>query len=258
MSFQIERLPGLKDRITDGRGRHFRSSGEEYALTNTGREGLPTNIGAYKEFKKSEGNVNRLIYFMRSAFPSDILSIRELSQLSSAIFCLPEYLTLRADSPLAEDAIPSSVLDATRAVAGIDQISWILSQGRSDISGKKYLSPKEIYYYANGGNLSGTNYFTTEELSCPAPEAMIEGLLSIMITKQSAEFAVQEDADWAGILEAKEITRIVDLGILLMDLKIKWKESNVSAKDETGEKIDITQEMSLIYEKINAALGYTD
>lgn len=258
MSFQIERLPGLKDRITDPRNRHFRSSGEEKVLTNTGREHLSTNIGAYREFQKNERGVYSLICFMRSAFPSDILSIGELSQLATGIFCLSEYLTLRADSPLAENAIPSSVLDATRAVAGIDQISWILSQGRKATSRKKYLSPKEIYDFANGDNLTGTNYFMAEQSSCPAPEAMIEEILSIMITKPNEEVVIPGDADWTSILEAKEIRRVVEFGALAMELKIKWQEFDALAQDETGEKIKLSPEMRPIYERINAVLGYTD
>jgi len=248
------------NQVVDTTGRHFSPLADKPLFEMNrikGREGHKTNVEAFKEFSEHDSSVFKLVCFLRSGYSEPVLPIGKLHDLASAIYVLPVYLVSRRSSPIGEDAIPPSLIDASRASVGI---SYLAGEIMLHLGREEYISGEKIYEYGNGNNPQKRNFFvqphgTTSE-SCPAPEKTVKKVLNMMIGKSTSDD--DRETDWAGLITEDEVGKILVFGTSYTShISIMYHLRNLSA-DKVSERYMAEMKQAKLNREINIALGFTN
>lgn len=218
-----------------------------------GRETRLTNITAYREFGEHIDDVRGLIMFLRSAFPEETLTAKQMQRFADGLAALPVYMAYRRYFPVPEDAIPPSVIDVARTSAGISRPLAFLIAGGVDENTR--LPVDTIYDFANGKNPQRKNYFLGEDgiTSCPAPHVAVKEILSLMISKPIGK-SVNPAADWAGLIELPEIDNILEFGPHYREFLYNSYKLTLPGQ----KNLELQRLAEEAYIGVNRALGYID
>lgn len=257
MPVSVEQLLSISLEVHDARGRMFIPGHypREFVPNNIpGREGYEADVLALKEFNQSRGDVEALIAYFRRGCPESALSIGGVYALATGLNQLPLYLPLRPFETVDRDQIPVSIIDASRAAAGVAQIAMaIMAQ---DVDPSEHVSPETILDFATGNNADGRNFFVQpgdKTESCPAPPATVKRILHLMVySSPDADIA---EADWAPYVHARDIQQSVDFGTGLV-LFLRYLNTYLELPKDSPEREAYRTSAVQMYARINSALGY--
>lgn len=257
MAFSHELLAATFETVSDPLGRTFYPSEYNARFVRNpipGRGGFVADFGALQEFNAHKGDVNRFLSLYSFGYGKEAISVGDLYRMSCGLYLFPVYLALRVNAPVESGMTPESLIDASRAAAGIMRVTRMIytrSKG-----GDLLMHPKDIYDFGNGGP-QRENYFTAPHSgkSCPAGEDQVIRVLERLM-ERSISAAFSAPSDWDSCVRVQDVLPSVDFGVNYMLYSVHQMGLGSLDESQRAEKEIKREKIKANMAAMAQALGY--
>jgi len=256
MGLETDYLVSTYEILTDTSGRRINAdSSTRYIQSHLpGRQHTVTDTEALQEYVHNGNDVQSLMSFVRSGYPQERLTFEQMMDLACAVHTLPVFVILRRFSPVGMHSLPAATIDASRAVAGIMMVSAGMME--SDFAEDSEVDENVFYNFANGNNPQRRNYFVERgDISCPAPEGTVKGVLRTMIYRPTKEISLNVE-DWHGLIKRDELANLLSFGFHYTSFREAYRAVSKTLEARRIPNRTDLETMVYCYPRVNTALGY--